>query len=75
MAHALESLARLTRVPGRSSWLRLAERYHVIAPDYPGFGYSSAPASDKFDYTFDKLAEVIEKFRHYGRSARRDGGA
>lgn len=40
----------------------LANKYHVIAPDYPGFGYSSAPAVDKFDYTFDKLADVIEKF-------------
>lgn len=40
----------------------LADKYHVIAPDYPGFGYSSAPAADKFDYTFDKLADVIGKF-------------
>ncbi len=40
----------------------LAEQYHVVAPDYPGFGQSSAPSVDKFDYTFDKLAEVVEKF-------------
>lgn len=40
----------------------LAEKYHVVAPDYPGFGQSSAPPVDKFDYTFDKLAEVVEKF-------------
>ncbi|CAN5479757.1 alpha/beta hydrolase [soil metagenome] len=40
----------------------LASEYHVIAPDYPGFGYSSAPAVDKFEYTFDNLANVIEKF-------------
>jgi pimeloyl-ACP methyl ester carboxylesterase len=40
----------------------LADQYHVVAPDYPGFGYSSAPSVDKFDYTFDKLADVMEKF-------------
>jgi pimeloyl-ACP methyl ester carboxylesterase len=35
--------------------------FHVIAPDYPGFGYSDAPAPDKFNYTFDHLAELMEK--------------
>jgi len=40
----------------------LAERYHVIAPDYPGFGYSSAPPIDQFDYSFAKLADVMEHF-------------
>jgi len=40
----------------------LADRYHVIAPDYPGFGNSSMPAVDKFDYSFDNLAGVIEGF-------------
>ena len=40
----------------------LADQYHVVAPDYPGFGYSSAPPVDKFDYTFDTLADVVEKF-------------
>jgi pimeloyl-ACP methyl ester carboxylesterase len=38
----------------------LAERYHVIAPDYPGFGNSSMPAVDEFDYTFDNLAKITE---------------
>jgi len=37
---------------------RLAERFHVIAPDHIGFGFSSAPPVDRFDYTFDALAEV-----------------
>lgn len=45
---------------------RLRDRVHVIAPDYPGFGYSSAPASSNdggdFDYTFDHLADVTESF-------------
>ena len=37
----------------------LADRYHVVAPDYPGFGRSDAPPADQFRYTFDHLAEVI----------------
>src|SRR6266481_4239977 len=41
---------------------RLAGRYHLVAPDYPGYGNSSAPPVDKFDYTFDNLADVIDKF-------------
>ncbi|QDT73600.1 Haloalkane dehalogenase [Lacipirellula limnantheis] len=40
----------------------LAEKYHVVAPDYPGFGNSSAPSVKEFDYTFDNLANVIGKF-------------
>jgi pimeloyl-ACP methyl ester carboxylesterase len=35
----------------------LADRFHVISPDYPGFGGSDAPDPAKFAYTFDKLAE------------------
>jgi pimeloyl-ACP methyl ester carboxylesterase len=41
---------------------RLAVRYHVIAPDYPGFGYSDAPSTSEFSYTFDRLADITEKF-------------
>ena len=41
---------------------QLADRYHLVAPDYPGFGNSSAPPVDKFNYTFDNLAEVIDEF-------------
>ena len=40
---------------------RLAERYHVVAPDYPGYGQSEQPPMDKFDYSFDRLAEVVDK--------------
>lgn len=39
---------------------RLSGHYHVIAPDYPGFGYSDAPSTEQFTYTFDNLADVIE---------------
>jgi pimeloyl-ACP methyl ester carboxylesterase len=38
----------------------LADRHHVIAPDYPGFGHSDAPSTDEFDYTFDALADHVE---------------
>lgn len=41
---------------------RLSDRYHLIAPDYPGFGYSAAPAPAEFEYTFDHLADVMEQF-------------
>ncbi|MFC6182037.1 alpha/beta fold hydrolase [Lactiplantibacillus daowaiensis] len=40
----------------------LADRYHLIAPDFPGFGQSSAPSRDEFGYTFDHLTEVITDF-------------
>src|SRR5271170_2205715 len=40
----------------------LADRFHVISPDYPGFGNSDFPDPAKFPYTFDKLAEVVEHF-------------
>lgn len=40
----------------------LADRYHVIAPDYPGYGQSDMPPMDKFTYSFDNLASVVDKF-------------
>ena len=40
----------------------LADKYHVLAPDYPGFGYSSAPSVSEFTYTFDQLTNVIDRF-------------
>jgi pimeloyl-ACP methyl ester carboxylesterase len=40
----------------------LADRYHVVAPDYPGFGNSSAPPVGEFEYTFDNLAQVVDAF-------------
>ncbi|MBY5393278.1 alpha/beta hydrolase (plasmid) [Rhizobium johnstonii] len=41
---------------------QLADRYRVIAPDLPGFGYTQAPERGVFDYTFDNLANVIDGF-------------
>jgi len=40
----------------------LADSYHVVAPDLPGFGFSDAPNRGKFRYTFDHLAKVIDGF-------------
>src|SRR5690606_36083504 len=40
----------------------LSDRYRVIAPDLPGFGLTKAPPRGKFNYTFDALAEVVERF-------------
>jgi len=41
---------------------QLSADYHLIAPDYPGFGYSSCPDPSEFDYSFDHLSEVMELF-------------
>jgi len=41
---------------------RLADRFRVVAPDLPGFGFSDAPARAIFPYTFDHLASVIDRF-------------
>jgi pimeloyl-ACP methyl ester carboxylesterase len=40
----------------------LADRYHLVAPDYPGFGESNAPPASEFPYTFDHLAKVVDDF-------------
>jgi len=58
----------------------LADRFHVIAPDYPGFGLSDRPDPATWPYTFDHLAEVIERFLalkgfdHYGLYVQDYGG-
>src|ERR1700722_10019225 len=41
---------------------RLAESYHIIAPDLPGFGFSDAPDRSQFRYTFENLATIIGAF-------------
>ena len=40
----------------------LADRFHIIAPDLPGFGQSDMPSRDAFTYTFDAIADVIDRF-------------
>lgn len=59
---------------------RLADRFHVVAPDYPGFGHSAAPSTEAFSYTFDHLADIVAKFtdriglRRYGLYMQDFGG-
>lgn len=40
----------------------LADQFHLVAPDYPGYGFSSMPSVDDFDYSFDNVARLIGKF-------------
>lgn len=40
----------------------LADEFHLVAPDYPGYGFSSMPSVDEFDYSFDNVARVMEQF-------------
>ncbi|MFQ5549572.1 MAG: alpha/beta fold hydrolase [Woeseia sp.] len=40
----------------------LADQYHLVAPDYPGYGFSSMPAVGEFDYSFDNVARIIGQF-------------
>jgi pimeloyl-ACP methyl ester carboxylesterase len=40
----------------------LANHFHVVAPDYPGFGNSDLPSPDEFNYTFDRLSQVVQDF-------------
>lgn len=58
MLHGYPSSSRMfaTLIP------LLADRYHLVAPDYPGFGQSDAPSASDFAYTFDHLASVIDAF-------------
>jgi len=41
---------------------RLSDRYHIVAPDLPGFGFSEAPDRSRFAYTFDNLARIVGAF-------------
>jgi len=59
LLHGLPSSSRMYQKLLESS---LARRYHLIAPDYPGFGQSSWPEPKDYAYTFDHLASTIEHF-------------
>jgi pimeloyl-ACP methyl ester carboxylesterase len=41
---------------------RLSDQYHLVAPDYPGFGHSDWPDPKQFAYTFDHYAEIMNRF-------------
>jgi pimeloyl-ACP methyl ester carboxylesterase len=58
LLHGLPSSSRMFE----PLFSRLSDRYHLIAPDYPGFGHSDWPDPRKFAYTFDHLASVMEHF-------------
>lgn len=62
---ALPTLVLLHGFPSSSHMFRgliplLADRFHIIAPDYIGFGHSEAPPATDFDYSFDRLAAVVQ---------------
>lgn len=40
----------------------LSDRFHLVAPDYPGFGFSAFPAKDQFEYTFSNISAYINRF-------------
>ncbi|MCZ6564539.1 MAG: alpha/beta fold hydrolase, partial [Gammaproteobacteria bacterium] len=40
----------------------LSDQYHLLAPDYPGFGRSEQPPMSEFDYTFDNMSMIVESF-------------
>jgi len=40
----------------------LGDTHHIIAPDYPGFGFSDAPSIDEFEYSFDNITKVVQGF-------------
>lgn len=46
----------------RNIMAELSSKYHVIAPDYPGFGLSDCPSTKEFNYTFDNIALIMEHF-------------
>src|SRR3954468_15005893 len=58
LLHGLPSSSRMFE----PLFTRLADRYHLIAPDYPGFGHSDAPSPKEFSYTFDNIAAVMDHF-------------
>jgi alpha-beta hydrolase superfamily lysophospholipase len=58
LLHGLPSSSRMFE----PLFARLSDRYHLVAPDYPGFGNSDWPDPKKFAYTFDHIAEMMNHF-------------
>ena len=58
LLHGLPSSSRMFE----PLFARLSDRYHLVAPDYPGFGHSDWPDPKKFAYTFDHCAEIMKRF-------------
>jgi pimeloyl-ACP methyl ester carboxylesterase len=66
LLHGLPSSSRMFE----SLFARLSDRYHLVAPDYPGFGHSDWPDPATFAYTFDHYAEIVTRFTEVLRLAR-----
>lgn len=58
LLHGLPSSSRMFE----PLFARLSDQYHLVAPDYPGFGHSDAPTPQNFPYTFDRIARVMADF-------------
>ncbi|HEY7114391.1 MAG TPA: alpha/beta hydrolase [Thermoanaerobaculia bacterium] len=58
LLHGLPSSSRMFE----PLFARLSDRYHLVAPDYPGFGHSDWPDAKAFAYTFDHIAEIMNRF-------------
>jgi len=58
LLHGLPSSSRMFE----PLFARLADQFHLVAPDYPGFGHSDAPSPKEFAYTFDNIATVMDHF-------------
>lgn len=58
LLHGLPSSSRMFQ----PLLMRLCDSYHLVAPDYPGFGHSDWPDPKQFSYTFDRMAAIIESF-------------
>jgi pimeloyl-ACP methyl ester carboxylesterase len=58
LLHGLPSSSRMFE----PLFARLSDRYHLVAPDYPGFGHSDWPEPEKFSYTFDHIASIMDHF-------------
>lgn len=58
LLHGLPSSSRMFE----PLFARLSDRYHLVAPDYPGYGHSDWPDPKKFAYTFDHIAEIMNHF-------------
>jgi hypothetical protein len=64
LLHGLPSSSRMFE----PLFARLSDRYHLVAPDYPGFGHSDWPDPKTFAYTFDHIAEIMNHFTENARS-------
>ena len=59
---ALQTGPVKVRVLNAAEAAQLSDRFHLLAPDYPGFGNSDAPPPTEFAYSFDQFADIIEQF-------------